>query len=181
MTRPRFLAVPVLLLAIACTRSTQPFMDPAPPPPPSAQNVLVLTPASVALSDSAGAGVAQQATVAITNAGASTINGITLAPIVYQSTPGWLAATLTTSSTPATLSLSADDAGLAPGTYIAQVAVQANGASNSPQRAEVRFTVLGASGVSAPRGGMEGAIGGAKSLRPHQIEAANLTASREWQ
>ena len=154
-------------------------MDPEAPPPPSAQNVLVLTPASVTLADSASAGIPQPASIAVSNAGASVINGISLGPIVYQGTPGWLAATLTRSSTPATLSLSASDAGLPAGTYIAQVAVQANAASNSPQRIEVRFTVLAAGGAGAPRKGMEAALEqGSTGLR-HQMKAITSIASPE--
>ncbi len=179
MTCPRIVVLLSLCFAASCTRSTQPFMDGPPPPPPSAQNALVLTPASIALSDSASAGIPQHATVQVTNAGASVINGISLAPIVYLGTPGWLAATLTTSSTPATLSLSADDAGLPAGTYIAQIAVQADAASNSPQRVEVRFTVLGNSGAGAPRWGMEGALERTSNGRTHQMKAVTSTASTE--
>src|SRR5690606_235624 len=76
---------------------------------------------------------------------------------------GWLDAVLGSTSAPATITLSANQAGLGPGTYTAFVDVSATGAQNSPVAIRVELTVagpqpaigLGATSVNftAPAGG----------------------------
>ena len=81
-------------------------------------------------------------TVAVTNAGDGTLNGLS-ATIRYTAgqPSGWLSASMPATA-PATLVLSATQAGLALGSYTATVEIAASVASNSPRAVTVRLTVL---------------------------------------
>lgn len=62
----------------------------------------------------------------------------------------WLAASPTTGSTPATVTVSVDPTGLAAGTYTANLTVAATGATNTPVTVPVTLTVTAAGGGSTP-------------------------------
>ncbi|MEQ1911351.1 MAG: CARDB domain-containing protein, partial [Vicinamibacterales bacterium] len=92
-----------------------------------------------------GASPASQV-VDITNSGGSTLSGLGIGTITYGSGSGWLQATLSGTTAPATLTVQPTTGGLAPGTYTATVPITSGGAPNSPQDVTVTFTV-------APTGG----------------------------
>jgi Rieske Fe-S protein len=104
--------------------------------PPS----IVLSQTTVAMSAAPG-GVASQ-NVVVQNGGGGTLQGLALGAIAYGGTAsGWLAATLSGGSAPATLALTAMAGSLASGTYTATVPVIAAGVSNSPQNVVVTLTI----------------------------------------
>lgn len=109
----------------------------APLPP-----TLGVDPTQVSLAAAENANAPAQTEVAITNRGGATLSGLTRS-IRYgagQST-GWLAASLSRTTAPATLTVSASSGGLAQGTYAAVIEVAGN-AGNSPLLIQVSFTVL---------------------------------------
>ena len=80
--------------------------------------------------------------IAVTNVGGGTLTGLGAAVTYTAGQPtGWLSASLSPSTAPATLSLSVSAAGLQPGTYTASVAIVAPGAANSPRNVNVTLTV----------------------------------------
>jgi hypothetical protein len=80
-------------------------------------------------------------TVNVTSAGGA-VAGLSLGTIKYDAAgSGWLAASLSTTSTPATLTLSVAKGSLAAGTYTAAVPVQSAAAGNSPQSDTVSFVI----------------------------------------
>ena len=103
-------------------------------------------------------------TVTVTNSGTGQLGALAVA-VRYPAggASGWLNAVLGGTTAPATITLSASQAGLAAGTYTAFVDVSADGAPNSPVVVAVQLTVagpqpaigLGATGVTfaAPAGG----------------------------
>lgn len=96
-------------------------------------------------------------TVALTNAGTGSLSGLAVNIRYSSGQPrGWLSASLSGTTAPATLILSASQSGLAPGTYTAVVDVSSSAASNSPVGIAVSLIVqaaqpgigLGATSVS---------------------------------
>jgi hypothetical protein len=81
--------------------------------------------------------------VAVTRQGGGTIAGLS-ATISYQNGSGWLSATLSSTSAPATLTIQANATGLTLGQqYVARVLVATpNAGSSSPQTITVTLTVL---------------------------------------
>ncbi|MEX2282481.1 MAG: fibronectin type III domain-containing protein, partial [Gemmatimonadota bacterium] len=110
-----------------------------------------------------GANPAQQA-VGVINAGGGTLTGLG-AVVEYPSgqPTGWLSATLSGTTAPATLTLSAITGALPVGTHTASIRVSSPVAQNSPQTISVSFTIGGAQPVievsprtlnfTGPRGG----------------------------
>jgi uncharacterized protein (TIGR03437 family) len=106
----------------------------------TAQPQLVLTPASVAFTAQAGSTSVQTAGVTLTSQYANT--AFTISSTVSSPAGGsWLGVTRVGTSTPATLSIQANPAGLAAGTYQGSVVVTAAGASNSPFTIPVTLVV----------------------------------------
>ncbi len=108
----------------------------------------VPVPTTIALSSttatfSAGVGGAAPAsqTIVVTNGGGGTLNGLSQSTS-YTSGAGWLTATFNTTTAPATLTLTASQAGLSAGTYTATVNVLSPAATNSPRSITVTFNVL---------------------------------------
>jgi hypothetical protein len=79
-------------------------------------------------------------TVAVTNGGGGTLSGLT-ATISYTTGNGWLTASLSSTTAPSTLTLTATPGSLSEGTYTASVAVSSGVASNSPQAVSITLTV----------------------------------------
>jgi len=133
--------------------------------PPS----ISLASSTVALSGRAGAASPVTQSVAITNGGPGTLQGLAVGGITYGGgqTTGWLTATLSassaTASQSASLQLSAAASGLTPGVYTANVAVTASPAANSPQTVAVTFTVAQPPTIvlSASTAQMTATLGGA--------------------
>ncbi|MGH7462444.1 MAG: fibronectin type III domain-containing protein, partial [Longimicrobiales bacterium] len=81
----------------------------------------------------------------MTNAGGGALTGLSTA-ITYGAgqSSGWLSATLSTTTAPATLTLRAGASGLPTGVYNATVGVSSPIAQNTPQNISVTFTIGGA-------------------------------------
>jgi hypothetical protein len=82
----------------------------------------------------------------VTNTGSGTLSPLS-ATVAYTAGPinGWLATSFSTTTAPAVLTLTPTLAGLTPGTYKANVSVNAPGATNGPQVIAVTATVPGIS------------------------------------
>jgi Big-like domain-containing protein len=102
---------------------------------------LVVGSTAIAVSVTRGT-IGQTLQVPVTRQGGGAIGGLTAA-VAYQSGSGWLTATLSQTTTPATLSLQPSAAFLTGGqTYVATVSVATPNAGNSPQTITVTLTVL---------------------------------------
>jgi hypothetical protein len=89
--------------------------------------------------DTLGAVARQNQTVTISGAGTAALTGLGLGNIVYLGTSGWLTATLSGSTAPATLTLSLKRGTMVAGTYSAGVPITSGVAANSPQTVVVTF------------------------------------------
>lgn len=109
----------------------------APPSP-----LIVLNPTAVSFTAEAGAGNPAAKTVPITNGGGGTLSRL-VSGISYQAgqPTGWLQGSLSGTTAPATLTLSAATGTLAAGSYSATVTISSALASNSPRTVAVTFTV----------------------------------------
>ena len=107
---------------------------------PPATIVLGTQQVSFAAVQGAASPAAQQ--VAVTSGGSTAAGGLAAAVSYGTGQPtGWLAAALSGSSTPSTLSLTPSTSNLAAGSYSASVAVASSSASNSPQTVAVTLEV----------------------------------------
>jgi hypothetical protein len=109
---------------------------------PSVPPSIALSATTASFSATAGGGDPAAQTIDITNSGGGTLSGLAAA-VTYASgqTGGWLTATLSATSAPATLTLQSVTGSLAAGTYSATVDITAPNAPNSPQSIAVTFTV----------------------------------------
>lgn len=108
------------------------------PLPPS----LDVEPTQVSLAAAVNANAPATTEVAINNGGGGTLSGLTRS-IRYGSgqATGWLSASLSSTTAPSTMTVSAAPNGLAQGAYAAVIEVSGN-AGNSPRLVQVSFTVL---------------------------------------
>ncbi|MGI9627591.1 MAG: fibronectin type III domain-containing protein [Longimicrobiales bacterium] len=108
-------------------------------------------------------------TVSIVNLGGGTLSSLT----ATNNAP-WLTSTLSSITAPSTLTLRADVAGLAPGSYSATVTVSSPVATNSPQQITVDFEVLTAAEIvlAASTASFTGQQGGADPA-PSDIAITN--------
>ena len=104
-------------------------------------SIVVATQAAT-LTASTGGDVASMS-ISVTNGGGGTLRGLSVGPASYGSgqPTGWLAASLSAATAPASLTLTASPAGLQPGQYTASVGLSATNASNSPQTIAVTFII----------------------------------------
>jgi hypothetical protein len=103
--------------------------------------LIALTPPAVAFVDTQFSAEPGTKTVAITAAGHGALTGLR-ASVTYGSGPsGWLTATLSDTTAPATLTLKAKLAGLTPASYNATIAISASSAQNTPQSIPITFNV----------------------------------------
>jgi hypothetical protein len=106
--------------------------------PPSIQ----LSKTTVAFSTIAGGANPTAQTVDVTNSGNGALNGLSTSISYASSQPtGWLAASLGTTTAPATISISATTGTLRAGAYTATVSVASAAASNSPRTIAVTFNI----------------------------------------
>jgi hypothetical protein len=115
----------------------------APPTDPA----IALQTSTVTFNGTAGGAAPAPQVINITNGGGGTLANLSTS-VSYtagQST-GWLTATLSATSAPSTLILTAAPGSLTPATYTALVAVAADGATNSPQTVTVTLTVAPSTG-----------------------------------
>ncbi len=88
-------------------------------------------------------------TVAITNGASGALSGLAVGTIAYGAGgAGWLAATLSAATAPATLIVTPSLGTLAAGTYTATVPVTAAGANNTPQQVVVTLVVTSPTGAA---------------------------------
>jgi len=87
-----------------------------------------------------GGGGASPVLVNITNSGGGSLASLS-ANISYSSGAGWLTATLSMTTAPATLTITPTTGGLPAGSYAATVRISAPGASNTPRDISVTLTV----------------------------------------
>ncbi len=103
-----------------------------------------LSPANVGFADTVGTTNPAPATVSVVNSGGGTLSGLAVGTISYGAgASGWLSASLSSGTAPATVTLTASNAGLAAGTYTATVPVTSTNATNSPQSITVTYNLAG--------------------------------------
>ena len=108
----------------------------------AAPAVIGLSTTTVTVSAFAGGPDPGYVAVDISNTGTGTIAGLTHTVTYGAGQPtGWLTASLSSATAPATLFINAKPASLGPGTYDASIAVIAPGTTNSPQTVDVVFIV----------------------------------------
>jgi hypothetical protein len=104
--------------------------------------VIALSPTTVTFNGSASGSNPAAQTVSVTNGGGGTLSGVGVGTITYGAgASGWLAASLSTTTAPSTLTLTPSITGLAAGTYTASVPVTSGVATNSPQSVAVTLVV----------------------------------------
>lgn len=104
--------------------------------------------------------------LALTNDGDLPLTGLQVGTVAYGvgETGGWLDATLSGTTAPATLRLSASTTGLEPGTYTATLTVSSPVSANGPQSLAVTLKVLRPATIVLDRGRVElGAVPGEQS------------------
>lgn len=116
----------------------------------SAPPAISLDPASVTFTATAGGGDPSSRTVQVSNGGSGTLGGLSTSISYPGQGGGWLSASLSGSTAPATITLNATTGSLSPGTYQATVRVASGQASNSPQDIQVGFTVSGSDPDNPP-------------------------------
>lgn len=104
-------------------------------------SVIALSPTTVSFSSTQG-GNPDPKTVNVSNSGLGKLSGLGVGTIAYGSgqPTGWLAASLSATSAPTTLTLTAASGSLASGTYTATLPVTSSVAINSPQTISVTFS-----------------------------------------
>jgi uncharacterized protein (TIGR03437 family) len=109
------------------------------------QPAIVATPGTLAFSFTVGGAAPLSQNLAISS---------TNTPLSFTAAAGatWLTVVPTSGTTPASLGISVNTAGLAAGTYTSAITVTAPGASNSPFMVPVTFTVTAQSGIVATPG-----------------------------
>jgi hypothetical protein len=144
-------------------------------PPPA----IALNPTSVSFTTPLGGGNPAAKTAAVTNGGGGTLSGLAIGTITYGAgASGWLAASVSPTTAPGTVTLTATLGSLAAGQYTATVPVtsSAAGVANSPQNISVTFTVTAADIVvthfSASRSTPAGDSVGMKIIIVNQGSAA---------
>lgn len=109
-------------------------------PPP----VLGLSPTTVGFTATVGGGNPADQTVTVSNTGGGSLGGLAVGAVSYGAGgSGWLSASLSGASAPATLTLHVTTGALAAGHYTATVPVTTSAAGNSPQNVSVSFDVSG--------------------------------------
>jgi hypothetical protein len=101
---------------------------------------MVISPTIVTFEDTVGTSAPAAQTVAITGNGPGILTGLK-ATVTYVGPLGWLTATLSDTTAPATLTLRSTNSGLNAASYRATVNVTATGAPNSPQSVPVTFNL----------------------------------------
>jgi hypothetical protein len=113
--------------------------------PPAAAPAISLSSAAANFSATAGAASPAAQTVTVTNSGTGTLSGLAVGTIAYAGGPtgGWLSASLTAATAPASMTLTPSTNGLLAGTYTATVPISsvASGVTNSPQSVSLTLTV----------------------------------------
>lgn len=126
------------LCVLACSGGDTRPRAPAP--------AISLSTATVTFTAASGTASPNSQVITVTNSGTGTLSDVAAGTIAYTSgTAGWLAASVSASTAPATMTLTATLGLLPSGTYKATVPVTAGatGVTNSPQSVSVTFAVTG--------------------------------------
>ncbi len=103
---------------------------------------IAVNPTSVAFAMTTQQNDPEPVSVQVTNTGGGTLTGLSRSVSYTSGQPtGWLTATLSGTTAPTSVVLTARRGALAPGTYTARVRLSAGSASNSPVDVPVSFTV----------------------------------------
>jgi len=130
----RTIVLVIIYLSVAAGCGESPTAPPTP--------IIQLSPQSQSFAATAGGASPAPLTVNITNGGGGTLNNLAAALSYTAGQPtGWLSATLSGTTAPATLTLSAVTGSLDPGTYAAAISITSDVTSNSPQTLAVTFTL----------------------------------------
>jgi uncharacterized membrane protein YtjA (UPF0391 family) len=104
--------------------------------------LLQLSPTTLTFSGTAGGAAPAAQTVSVTNGGGGSLSGLATSVGYAENQPtGWLAASLSSTTAPGTLTVTANPSALGGGVYTATVSITSSVASNSPQGIAVSFTV----------------------------------------
>jgi hypothetical protein len=102
---------------------------------------IVLTPATVSFTDTAGTSSPASQTIAVTKDGIGALTGLKATVNYASGAAGWLTASLSDTTPPATLTVSARNAGLNAATYRATLEISATVAGNGPLNVPVTFNI----------------------------------------
>ncbi|MEP7326719.1 MAG: hypothetical protein ABI836_12280, partial [Gemmatimonadota bacterium] len=131
-------AAAILLTAVVVSCSTEP--KPLPEIPS-----IVLGPSAATFDGTVGGSDPAAQAISVTNGGGGTLTGLAVGTISYgPGASGWLTASLSPSTAPASLTLQATTGALPAGSYTATVPVTSATAENSPQTVSVIFTLTDA-------------------------------------
>jgi hypothetical protein len=138
--------------------------------------VIVLSLNTVTLSAQTG-GSPAVATVSVTNGGDLPLTGLSgIVTYAAGQATGWLTAALSSTTAPATLTLTANAAGLTPGTYNATVTVRSTVSGVADQTVNVSFTVTAAPpALPAAPTGLTATVSGAQVTLNWTDNATNET------
>lgn len=100
-----------------------------------------LNPTSITFTTTAGASDPAPQTVSVTNAGIGSLTGLSAAISYVSGTPGWLGASLSTTTAPSTLTLTTTQGALPAGTYTATVTVSSTVPGVAPQPVNVTLQI----------------------------------------
>src|SRR5580704_4384560 len=118
------------------------------PTTPANNAAISLATTTVSFGAQVGSGNPTSQTVNITNSGSGTLSGLTLGTVAYGSgASGWLSASLTGSSAPATITLNATTGSLTAGSYSASIPITGS-ATNSPATLRVTFAIFPPAGTT---------------------------------
>lgn len=103
---------------------------------------LDVSPLAFAIQDTTGTANPVPRTATVSNSGGGTLGNLVVGTIAYGAgASGWLTATLSGTTAPATLTLQLSNAGLSAGTYTATVPITTPDAANSPRNVTVTYLV----------------------------------------
>lgn len=138
--------------------------------------VIAVAPAALMFTGRRGGSNPDAQTVAITNAGGRTLEGLTVT-VVYPGNQagGWITTSLSAEVAPATLTIGVNIGSLGQGTYTGTVNIASTGAANSPQALTVTLELADALpriGVSASTAAFAADVGGANPA-PMTLDVTN--------
>lgn len=142
--------------------------------PPSGSPAIGLNPTSATFTTTAGGSDPTPQTVSVTNAGIGTLSGLAVSITYVTGTPGWLAAGLSTTTAPSTLTLTPTLGSLAAGTYTATATVSSTLSGVAPQTVSVTFTVNPGPAISlASKSKTFSATAGGADPAPQTVNVTN--------
>jgi hypothetical protein len=141
----------------------------------SSTAVILATPASFNLGAVAGGPSPAAVSSNVTNAGGGTLTGLNVEPIVYGLGPtNWLNAALNSTTAPATLTITPNTAGVAPGSYNATIPISSSTAGVDTIAVRVSLTVTAPPRITFSASAVNfAAIAGAVTPPPQSVLVTN--------